>query len=203
MSAGYELGKNTHATADIAFGRMTQDDAFLPYTINSSLTTQPLPRSSLDGRVDTMTGNLKIASAVTDKLRLNAAFTYDDRDNQTPQAMYDGITTDVMPGLPRTNLPYSSTHSLAKLDAGYALTRGLRIDAGCDYDEYERDLQEVEAHGGRHLLGQGHGTGERSRGHHVEGDACRAHDLRLHRESRDRFARESADAQVQYGGPRP
>ncbi len=143
VSAGYEFNKNTHATADIAFGRMTQDDAFLPYTINASLTTQPLPRSSLDGRVDTMTGNLKITSALTDKLRFNAAFTYDDRNNQTPQAIYDGITTDVMPAVPRTNLPYSSTHTLARVDGGYALTRSLRIDAGCDFDEYERDLQEV------------------------------------------------------------
>jgi MtrB/PioB family decaheme-associated outer membrane protein len=143
VSAGYEFGKRTHATAGIAFGRMTQDEAFLPYTVNSSLTTQPLPRSSLDGRVNTLTGNVKITSAVTDKLRFNAAFTYDDRDNQTPQAVYDGITTDVMPALPRTNLPYSSTHSVAKLDGGLTLTRDLRVDAGCDFDEYERDLQEV------------------------------------------------------------
>jgi hypothetical protein len=38
---------------------MTQDEAFLPYTINSSLPTQPLPASSLDGSVDTLTGNLR------------------------------------------------------------------------------------------------------------------------------------------------
>ena len=145
VSAAYELNKRIHATADIAFGRMTQDDAFLPYTVNSSLTTQPLPRSSLDGRVNTLTGNVKITSAVTDRLRLNAAFTYDDRDNKTPQAVYDWITTDVAPAAasPRTNLPYSSTHSVAKLDGGLVLTRDLRVDGGCDYDEYLRDLQEV------------------------------------------------------------
>ena len=59
LSAGFRSNKRTHATADVAFGRMTQDEAFLPYTVNSSLTTQPLPRSSLDGRVDTLTGNLR------------------------------------------------------------------------------------------------------------------------------------------------
>jgi MtrB/PioB family decaheme-associated outer membrane protein len=145
VSAGFELNKKIHATADVAFGRMTQDEAFLPYTVNSSLTTQPLPRGSLDGRVNTLTGNLKITAAVTDRLRLNAAFTYDDRNNQTPQAVYDWITTDVAPAAasPRTNLPYSSTHSTAKLDGGLVLTRDLRIDGGCGYDEYKRDLQEV------------------------------------------------------------
>lgn len=143
MSAGYELGKRTSATADLAFGSMTQDAAFLPYTINSSLTTQPLPRSSLDGRINTLTGNLKIVSAVTDRLRFNATLTHDDRDNRTPQALYDWITTDATPALPRTNLPFSSTHSVAKLEGGLALTRDLRIDAGCGHDEYKRDLQEV------------------------------------------------------------
>jgi MtrB/PioB family decaheme-associated outer membrane protein len=142
-SAGYQFGERTQATADIAVGRMTQDESFLPYTVNTSLTTQPLPRSSLDGRVDTLTGHVKITSALTDRLRVNASYTYDDRNNQTPQAVYDWITTDVAPASPRTNLPYSFTHSVAKIDGGLVLMRGLRVDAGCDYDEYKRDLQEV------------------------------------------------------------
>ena len=142
-SAGFKLGQRTHATANIAFGRMTQDEAFLPYTVNSSLTTQPLPRSSLGGQVNTLSGHLNLTSAVTDRLRVNAAFNYDDRDNRTPQALYEWVTTDVNMALPRTNLPYSSTHSVARLDGGFALTRDLRVDAGCDYDQYRRDLQEV------------------------------------------------------------
>jgi MtrB/PioB family decaheme-associated outer membrane protein len=32
---------------------------------------------------------------------------------------------------------------VAKIDAGYDVARNLRIVAGCDYDEYRRDLQEV------------------------------------------------------------
>jgi len=144
VSAGFELSKRVHATADVAVGRMTQDEAFLPYTLNANLTTTPLPRGSLDGRVNTLTGNLRITSALTDKLRLNGAYTYDDRDNRTPQSVYDWITTDTSAALPRTNLPYSSTHSVAKVDGGYALTRDLRVDAGYTYDEYKRDLQEID-----------------------------------------------------------
>jgi MtrB/PioB family decaheme-associated outer membrane protein len=142
-SAGFELSQRTHATADVAVGRMTQDEAFVPYTLNAGLTTTPLPRSSLDGRVTTVRGNVRITSALTDRLRLNAAYSYDDRDNRTPQALYDWITTDALPAPLRTNLPYSLTHRVAKLDGGFAFTRDLRVDAGCDYDVYERDLQEV------------------------------------------------------------
>jgi MtrB/PioB family decaheme-associated outer membrane protein len=144
LSAGYDINQSAQITADIAVGRMTQDETFLPYTINSTLTTQPLPRSSLDGSVDTLSGNVKITSDLTDRLRINAAYTYDDRNNQTSQAVYDWITTDVTAASPRTNLPYSFTHSVAKVDGAYALAQEIRIDAGCAFDEYQRDLQEVD-----------------------------------------------------------
>ncbi|MGH8865920.1 MAG: MtrB/PioB family outer membrane beta-barrel protein, partial [Burkholderiales bacterium] len=55
-SAGFDLSANTRLTADLALGQMTQDDRFLPYTINPVLAasiTQPLPRDSLDGEIDT------------------------------------------------------------------------------------------------------------------------------------------------------
>jgi len=143
LSAGYDLDERTQISADVAFGRMTQDETFLPYTINSTLTTQPLPRSSLDGRVDTLSGNLKLTSVLTDKIRINAALTYDDRDNRTPRALYEWITTDTTAATPRSNLPYSFTRSVAKADGTYAMAPDVRIDAGCEFDEYKRDLQEV------------------------------------------------------------
>lgn len=143
VSGAYQIDPAAQITADIAFGRMSQDEAFLPYTINSSLPTQPLPRRSLDGRVDTLSGNIKLTAALNDRVRVNAGFVYNDRDNRTPQSVYDWISMDTAAAAPRTNLPYSSTHGIAKIDGGIVLRRGLRVDAGCDFDEYERDLQEV------------------------------------------------------------
>ncbi len=99
------------------------------HTINSTLTTQPLPRSSLDGRVDTLSGNVTLTSILTDKIRINAALTYDDRDNRTPRALYEWITTDTTPATPRSNLPYSFTRSVAKADGTYAMAPDVRIDA--------------------------------------------------------------------------
>jgi MtrB/PioB family decaheme-associated outer membrane protein len=143
LSAGYRITERTQLTADVAFGRMTQDEAFLPYTINPSLTTQPLPRNSLNGRVDTLTGKLRIASTLTDRLRVNASVSYNDRNNRTPQAVYDPIVTDTAPGEPRTNLPYSFERSVASVDGAYAWTPDITLYAGCSFDEYKRDLQEV------------------------------------------------------------
>ena len=144
LSAGYKLTERAQLTGDVAIGQMTQDETFLPYTINSSLPAQPLPSSSLDGQVDTLTGNLRFTSSLTDKLRLNASLAYSDRNNQTPQAEYDWITTDTSVAAPRINLPYSFTHTVGSIDAAYPLTTSIRIYAGCSYDEYDRDLQEVK-----------------------------------------------------------
>jgi MtrB/PioB family decaheme-associated outer membrane protein len=152
-SAGAQLGARTVASADLAMGSMKQNEAFLAATLNPNLSSPPLPRGSLDGRVATVDANLRVTSSVTDKLRLNAAATYDDRDNRTAQAAYAWVTTDTFPATPRTNLPYSFTRRLYRFDASYRLNlgryhghellRNLRLTAGYDYDIRERDLQEI------------------------------------------------------------
>lgn len=142
-SAGYSFSDKTRASADIAVGRMTQNQGYLAATLNSSLVVPALPQSSLDGSVDTLNANLKVVSMLTDKLRLNAAYIYDDRNNKTPQAAYPWVTTDQIVNAARTNLPYSFTNSTAKLSADYRATTRTRASAGFDYDTKERTYQEV------------------------------------------------------------
>jgi MtrB/PioB family decaheme-associated outer membrane protein len=143
LATGYQISARTRVTADVAAGRMTQDDAFLPYTVNASLASQPLPRRSLDGRVDTLTGALKLNTTPSDKLRINASLTYNDRNNRTPTTVYEWVSTDTGAAQPRVNLPYSVSRTVASLDGAYALASGIRLYAGCKFDEHERDLQEV------------------------------------------------------------
>ncbi len=143
-SAGFQFTDRTRATIDIAAGRMEQDEDFLDATLNAALVVPALPRRSLDGRVDTLTANVKVISALTDKLRLNAAYTYDDRDNRTPQATYDWVTTDTFLAVPRTNLPYSFTQSALKLSADYRAAPRVKSSIGFDHDSHERTFQEVD-----------------------------------------------------------
>ncbi|MGB8325997.1 MAG: MtrB/PioB family decaheme-associated outer membrane protein [Steroidobacteraceae bacterium] len=142
-SASFEFSKRTHMTADLAVGRMTQDEGFVPNTLNTTLTTAPLPRGSLDGQVDTVTANLRLSSALTDKIRFNTSASYDDRNNKTAQLLYPWVTTDTAVAAPRVNLPYSTSHGLFRVDAGSPIGRDLRLDVGYDFDLYQRSLQEV------------------------------------------------------------
>jgi hypothetical protein len=67
----YKLPLDSRITADVGFGRWTQDDAFVPYATNTAIreafagpggTPTPLPVSSLDGVIDTTTFNLQFTS---------------------------------------------------------------------------------------------------------------------------------------------
>lgn len=142
-SAGYQFSDRTSASADIALGRMTQDESFLAATLNTP--SPALPRNSLDGKVDTTDASFKIVSAVTDRLRLNASYAYNDRDNKTPQAAYTWVTTDsfVNP-VTRTNLPYGFTRKTLKLSADYRTTERIKASVGFDNDTHKRTFQESD-----------------------------------------------------------
>jgi MtrB/PioB family decaheme-associated outer membrane protein len=143
-AAGYRFSDKTRASADIAYGRMTQNDSFLAPSLTAPV--PGLPRSSLNGEAVTLDAALKLSSEVSERLRLQAIYTHNDRDNQTPQSAYTVVTTD-MPtfiGAPRTNLPYSFTQDKLKLSADYRASAKLRGSVGADFDAHKRTYQEVE-----------------------------------------------------------
>ncbi|MBI5908810.1 MAG: MtrB/PioB family decaheme-associated outer membrane protein [Betaproteobacteria bacterium] len=143
-SAGYQFSERTRASADIALGRMTQNDGFLASTQNATLAVAALPGSSLNGRADTLDANLKLSSAVTDRLRLNAAYTHNDRDNRTPQSLYPSVATDMFTGAPRANLPYGFTQEKFRLSADYKVLANTKVFAGVDSESRKRTFQEVD-----------------------------------------------------------
>jgi hypothetical protein len=66
FGAQFKLARQTRVTADLAFGSWTQDDPFLPYTINSTIltlegapanVTSSLQRPSLNGKITTASYN--------------------------------------------------------------------------------------------------------------------------------------------------
>jgi MtrB/PioB family decaheme-associated outer membrane protein len=143
-STGFQINQRTRATADIAYGRMTQNEGFLASTQTAGLAVGALPNSSLNGRADTLNANLKLSSALTDKIRLNAAFIHNDRDNRTAQAAYPSVATDLFTGLPRTNMPYSFKQEKLKLSAEYKATAKTRAAIGYDNGTQKRTFLEAD-----------------------------------------------------------
>ncbi len=81
FTGSYQLPYQSQITGLLSAGRMTQDQAFLPYSVTAGAA---LPRNSLDGEVWLTTAQLAWNSRPTSNLRLNARYRYDERDNNSP-----------------------------------------------------------------------------------------------------------------------
>ena len=144
LSGGYNFSQSTQATALLSVGQLEQNDDFLPYDVNGSVSA--LPRTSLDGKVNTFTGNLAVNSRLTDNFDLLAQYRQNEQDNDTPRATYDYVVNDdpAAPSTARTNIPYSFRQREILVEGRYRLQRPHNFTLGYAYDNNDRTFQEVE-----------------------------------------------------------
>jgi MtrB/PioB family decaheme-associated outer membrane protein len=123
---------------------MTQDVPYLAATLNPNLVVPTLPAQSLNASADTLDASLRLSASPTERLRLSATLTRNERDNHTPSLAYPSVSTDMFIGVtPRINLPYSFTRDRLKLAADYRGPGSLKLAAGGDYETIDRTLQET------------------------------------------------------------
>ena len=120
-----------------------QDDAFIPATINPNLQPAALPRTSLDGRVDTANYSVRLTSTPIRRLSLTAEYVEDRHDDKTSQAAYQQIGTDVFIGGTQVNLPYSFDRTTSRLIVDYRLLRVLKFEFGGKSQRYDRSYAAV------------------------------------------------------------
>jgi MtrB/PioB family decaheme-associated outer membrane protein len=132
-----------------ALGEMTQDDVLLSYTVNPAVPLRPLPRQSLDAKVDTTHFDVGFTSRPWSFLRLRGLYRYDDRDNRTPLEQWTRTITDLFDsGEGESNRPYSFRRNTLELSAAARLTQydwlaAFEFEAGYDRVDTDRNLQEV------------------------------------------------------------
>jgi len=144
LAAAYRFSERNQLSVDYAVGRMQQDEKLLQATVNPTLVVPALPADSADAEIETTNARLKFVSRATDRLLLAATYSLDERDNKTPQMIYDWVTTDAFLAARRGNLPYSYTRETLQLEAGYDYSEGTRLGLGYDQDQRERTFQEVD-----------------------------------------------------------
>lgn len=143
-SAGYDLTPTLRASADFAVGRLTQNAPFLAATLNGTLAVPALPAASLDGRVDTFNGNVKLTATPLKDLRLSATYARNVRDNQTAIKSYPLLATDIfLSTATRKNTPFSMTQDRFKLGGEYRGLEQMKLSGGVDHDRRERNFSEV------------------------------------------------------------
>ena len=131
-------------SASAAVGEIEQTAAFLPYTTNANLSPSGLPRNGLDGSVDTTNLMISLNSRLFRKGRLRMSYRYDERDNQTPIDTYNRVIANaIVSGDLQTNIPYGYERNRFEVVGDYDLFKSLRISAGWEGRELDRDFQEV------------------------------------------------------------
>lgn len=143
LSGFWRPGRSFNMAGQVAFGRATQDDAFLAPTLNNNLRLPPLPAGSLDGEINTRIANLRINGHFTDRLRGRLVLRYDERDNSTDQYLIAGAVTDTFPARPFFSKPYSYERRSAEAALDYRVSRQLTLTGSAARKEEDRDLQEV------------------------------------------------------------
>ncbi len=127
MSGGFPLGRTTRLSASLAYGRLTQNETFLPYSTAGNMP----PHRRLDGLLVNKRLNLKLTSRPFRDLRLNTSYRFDSRDNRTPVGEYNlpGVSAARLGEVGAANVllsttPYSRRQSLSMIEAIYAIRSG-------------------------------------------------------------------------------
>jgi len=145
MAGAWAPSARLRLSASAAVGRMEQDEPLLPYSINPIFGAVPIPRLTADGKIDVGTTNLagNLTAQLSRRLVLTARLKRDERDNKTPVDFWTPVTTDFVERDARPNRPYSFERDRASLTLRYRPLSRLRIEAGAEWENYERTLQSV------------------------------------------------------------
>ena len=140
------LPGHTTLTGQISVGQMNQNDAFLPFTTNTQIATAPLPSASANAKVDTTNLMLRVTSSPTRKFTIEGEFRSNERDNRTPEQVFNYVVTDVF-NAPNsaTNVAYDYERNDFRLRGEYRITPRIRVHGGYDFEEFERSFQERQS----------------------------------------------------------
>lgn len=155
-----DLPLNSKVTATLSRDLITQDDRFLPYTVNTAVLSDgagnppaaglALPANDLDGDVATTLFNLLLNSKPTDQLAVNLKYNYYDYKNDSRKITWDGwvgiaestwkdYDGSVAGQNPFTNRVPEYTRTRAGAEASYKINRMFTVKGDYNYEEYDRN----------------------------------------------------------------
>lgn len=152
LSSSFKLAAATRLSALLERGTMTQNDVFLPYTINSASTiSTPMPRSSATAQIDTTLLKLDLTTQPLSALSLHAGYRHYDTDNKTPRDLYQMVVNDggnqvaADSAAARYNQPFDYSQNQLALDSSYHFGHGTSLKLGFDLDQKDYRYRAVNS----------------------------------------------------------
>ena len=163
LTGSVYLPLKSRLAATASWGKMEQDDSFIPFTVNTATTnttvgecaspstTACLPKSSLDGGVNTTLYNALLTSRPLNFMNLKAKYRYYDYDNKTESitfpgyVRYDGAWQATLGDATAIeNLPTGYKKTTAGIDLGFDVATATTLTLGYTNDRTERTHREVK-----------------------------------------------------------
>lgn len=129
ITGNYTITPTTRANFKFGYSQARQDQEFA----GTGLTGAPAGVASLDGEVNTTLAQVGISSRPIPKLTLLAQARYEDKNDETPIALYNVQGTATY-----TNRDYSSEKVRGKLQATYQFSSSYAGTIGADYESIDR-----------------------------------------------------------------
>jgi len=139
----YKVTPGTHLNVNLGYGLQLQDQTILPYTLNSSIKTSPLPRTSVDGKLQTYLAQFRATAHPASRLDVSGSYTYDKRKNDTPRDPYNMVQEPDWATMVQWSVPYGFTDQTGRLNASYRVVKGSKVEVNYTYQKKERTYSEV------------------------------------------------------------
>jgi len=166
VSGSVDLPVHSKLTGTISYGVVTQDDAFLPYTLNTAIagvgapgftapatvtSTAALPVSNLNGKVNSLSQSYVLTSKPMRSLTVTAKYRYYDYDNKSSAITFPGYAAygesywRTGNNDPRAaanagviSQPLSYTRQNAELGIDYHLLKSLTVMLDGGWENWDR-----------------------------------------------------------------
>ncbi len=167
VSAGVDLPYHSKFAGSVSYGWVTQDDAFLPYTLNSAINTisasnpgfdvtnaANLPQGSLNGKVKTLVQSYSLTSKPVQPVKVTLKYRYYDYKNESDEITFPGYagfgesfwrTVRNDKNLPVANEPLSYTRQTANLSVDYHAVKPLTLMFETGWEGWDREKLRIDS----------------------------------------------------------
>jgi MtrB/PioB family decaheme-associated outer membrane protein len=144
LSGGYRLGDTTRLSGALSWGRMSQNQAFEPITVNPALdVTDGMPRQDL-GDADIADVFLRLASRPLERTNVRATYRYHERDDDFDAMTYSYVVADSRPGGEVTTDPLKYQRHDFDLGGDYRFNDITLLSLDYSYERMNRDYEAAE-----------------------------------------------------------
>jgi len=154
---GYNVTPTMRLNANFQYGVQLQNAPYVNGT-GDPYNNPGEPRTSFDGLVQTLYGNVAMTAQPIPKLDVRLSYTIDDRDNQSPSNAYlvdtrSNSSTNAngdclapaagAPGGACINLPFSYQHQTLTAEAGYRIMPQTKVTLNDTFEDTQRTYADV------------------------------------------------------------